>query len=906
MIVVRPTWPPSSSPVPQLLGIYHAVVVNNQDPNRGNRVKLKIPQVLGTAVSDWAPNVNSTSIPSVGTAVYAMFTGGDRTKPVYFLVENGPALSSTVVQLFGAVNSFGPVTNLTQTASGHSFVATPVPGWLFGKGEAPFYTEVMSDGQVVMSTLPFTENELEPTSDHAEINVFDPGRFKFYSLIIPTSTNVTTTLASGRTTGGTDVGAGDLRRILNGNQERLIFTCGGLYFNWDIAVDGLYPVIGFLERSLMGDWTYAQADSLTSNQWESTDPSLYQSVIAGGHGQSTGVNGSYWPTGTVGQMAVLPQSGNIVVGHYFGPAVTNAGVISVISPTGTLLASYQIPNITPVSGTITTAAVRDVESDPSSILNDERFVVMYDGFGTGIEQHPFQEFSYNASTQTITPKSVPCMPADYQSHGAFTFIDSQGTLYVTCFGGASGLSTKNMQVYQKHSGERNIVTQAPANPGWQTGTWPTTVKSDYTLNSISSQGLGFLAGPMTQDPVTGAIVVPGNSGKLGAYVPSYPLSLGPNLLSAADSGFETVNLLSSDDATFAASLGTWSAFLGSMSRTTTPPVAPPSGTNAAQTSEAFGSLIVNTGHYTVLPNTPYQAQIYFLAGTVGRTCEVYFQWYDGSGNVISTSVHSTIVDNTATWVANNQQDTSPGNAASVQIFAVVDSSGAGELHYIASNSLWNMSLGPDWTQFLTTISKTAEAAHTGTFSMKLQAPFSGEVLTAFGPKINVVPGQEYFASAWFLAGVGSPSQPCDIHIRFFDVNNFLLNEAVTAVRATDNTSTWVQSTVGGWAPPNSVTAEVLLQPTTTNAGEVHYADDVFFGTQPFTSVSAVDLNIVPLRNAGYNISLGRGCINNRRYYNCVANTFTTSEQSAYNALTYVPAYKPQYLISVDLAKILSH
>lgn len=70
-------------------GVYDAVVQNSHDPAGNMRAKLKIPQVLGTAVSNWArPAGNATgSAPVSGTPVFAMFAGGDVNYPVYVIRE---------------------------------------------------------------------------------------------------------------------------------------------------------------------------------------------------------------------------------------------------------------------------------------------------------------------------------------------------------------------------------------------------------------------------------------------------------------------------------------------------------------------------------------------------------------------------------------------------------------------------------------------------------------------------------------------------------------------------------------------------------------------------------------------------------------------------------------------------
>ena len=36
-------------------GIYQGICIDNEDPENDNRIRLQVPQVLGQAVTDWAP-----------------------------------------------------------------------------------------------------------------------------------------------------------------------------------------------------------------------------------------------------------------------------------------------------------------------------------------------------------------------------------------------------------------------------------------------------------------------------------------------------------------------------------------------------------------------------------------------------------------------------------------------------------------------------------------------------------------------------------------------------------------------------------------------------------------------------------------------------------------------------------
>lgn len=74
-----------ASKVPLWPGMYAASVVVSKDPQGLGRLRLQIPQVLGTALSGWAiPMVPFQGAPAIGAQVSAMFIGGDPTRPAWF------------------------------------------------------------------------------------------------------------------------------------------------------------------------------------------------------------------------------------------------------------------------------------------------------------------------------------------------------------------------------------------------------------------------------------------------------------------------------------------------------------------------------------------------------------------------------------------------------------------------------------------------------------------------------------------------------------------------------------------------------------------------------------------------------------------------------------------------------
>jgi hypothetical protein len=73
--------------VKRLYGIYRGVVKDIKDPNKQRRIKISIPQVSGTEVSEWAwpiePSSINTDVPVVGQGVWISFIGGDPDYPVW-------------------------------------------------------------------------------------------------------------------------------------------------------------------------------------------------------------------------------------------------------------------------------------------------------------------------------------------------------------------------------------------------------------------------------------------------------------------------------------------------------------------------------------------------------------------------------------------------------------------------------------------------------------------------------------------------------------------------------------------------------------------------------------------------------------------------------------------------------
>ena len=104
----------------QFFGIYRAVCVDNADPIEKNRIKVKVPQILGEAISDWAwPCLPVTSnadhpdhLPHLAAEVAALLT----THTSHAVSVSGTT-GGTVVGTFGSHNhTFSATQTLTHAA----------------------------------------------------------------------------------------------------------------------------------------------------------------------------------------------------------------------------------------------------------------------------------------------------------------------------------------------------------------------------------------------------------------------------------------------------------------------------------------------------------------------------------------------------------------------------------------------------------------------------------------------------------------------------------------------------------------------------------------------------------------------------------------------------------------------
>jgi hypothetical protein len=118
--------------VTALHGVYAALVVSTDDPQNRRRVRLRIPQISGTAVSGWAEPVSYGTVAS-GDQVIVAFEGGDMNYPLYW-----PRVTETVA-------AWQPLTLES--------------GWVASSAGSPVY-RTTEDGMVELSGSVETDNAI--------------------------------------------------------------------------------------------------------------------------------------------------------------------------------------------------------------------------------------------------------------------------------------------------------------------------------------------------------------------------------------------------------------------------------------------------------------------------------------------------------------------------------------------------------------------------------------------------------------------------------------------------------------------------------------------------------------------------------------------------------------------------
>lgn len=633
--------------------------------------------------------------------------GAINTGALAFAIVDSVVINTSItfpVVIYGEAGKFGNAATRTVTTTANPLSTVPVT-YNIGLGAGTAAQLLTSDGFVWYGSGPSSNNQLAPTADHGEIGYWDPDTLTTRQLLIPTSTGALTAVGPDYNDlrGGCD--AFVLAKVTLSAVETVAWISTATYFGWDIAADGMYPMIGFCQE-VSGNWAIVR--SYTADQVYNSNPA---GDVAGIFVENTAPNGTGTYRSTQGSVSMdfTPASKMAVIVNYFHLTGKRSGSITVIdAATGALKKTYQIPDYTDAFGNLVSALPRFVICDPSSSAGDERFVVIYDNFTTGTAPNRspnsvMQEFSFNNATNVIAPMSVPITtdlngPASWSTGNlanlspliSMAAFDTSGNLFATVRAtGGTGLLPlvdRGTAVYKKAAGERSYMSTASVAtyPSYATdGHYAMRVKPDLYTPATSPSTFAVFA----IDSTDHVIYNQGANAVLTKTTFDSGLAVGANLLSANDCSFETTTgdwAVLNSSCTIArsstvAQIGTWSLKM----------TATAAGPMSIQTPTGTSGLAVTAGQ-------SYMLSAYFrcdAGGSVPVQCQVTISWYDVNGTFISSlvssanygeNVQTSVVasDAIGSWTQVYTCLDPPVSAAFMAATATVITTAAAEIHYL--------------------------------------------------------------------------------------------------------------------------------------------------------------------------------------------------------------------------------
>ena len=318
----------------------------------------------------------------------------------------------------------------------------------------------------MIANAPQTDNQTRPTAVTMAVSIFDPADNHFDNLVIPTSTGASSAVAiDGSGVGGADVS--DLQIVDGEFGQEIILASVAPYNGWDTARNGVYPTLGVL-REQQGSWAptaqftgaHLRASSESGSRMCNRDlPAAPGTVV------------DCWGLNEIG---LLPASQLLIGTRYFSDPAQDEknGGLAVMTSEGTVVSLFDYPSVM-VGGRPLRVHPRELDVDPSGVLGDERFVVVFDVELMQGVSSPFvaQEFRFDAVSSTILPISAPFVTGGIREGRALgvetAAFDHHGNLWV-----AESLSNSllggRLAVYRRSSslGTRCAASPTAASDGW--------------------------------------------------------------------------------------------------------------------------------------------------------------------------------------------------------------------------------------------------------------------------------------------------------------------------------------------------------------------------------------------------------------------------------------------------------
>jgi hypothetical protein len=434
-----------------------------------------------------------------------------RTQVVYRLDTSGvvPGLLETEpLTVHGKAGTFGTVG--AQTPSGQASATRAVPGFGFPPGRSAYFSAVAADGTVFTGGIDHNFNYIYMTADDMVVAAYDP-KYHTYRNI-----NIRTTTGKEAIADLHGASIADVEAVSGGNG--IAFTGPVSWRGQDASVDGEWPAFGILTK-VAGQWQVTAGNQWTGGQLARSNPPV-SALACPPEADHPDVSQCGGPN----EMDTLPASGHVIIAQYFsglmaldlrGPDTSgryDPRVAGAYPP-------LKVKDVTtPDPDDEMVLAPRDVQADPTGVLGDERFALMFDAYfpaGSKLEAAGFIEFSYDARTGQIRPVSGPILRGDRNAEGRFwgnsAWYDHQGNLWAPS---SIGFHSGRLGVYAKRNGQRKIGGPAcpfdPARP-WQDylltsgdhAAWGQVCRPDYDILQPSHQ---LASWGLVEDPASHTIV----------------------------------------------------------------------------------------------------------------------------------------------------------------------------------------------------------------------------------------------------------------------------------------------------------------------------------------------------------------------------------------------------------------
>ncbi|HEX3539662.1 MAG TPA: hypothetical protein VHT75_04385 [Acidimicrobiales bacterium] len=159
------------------------------------------------------------------------------------------------------------------------------------------------------------------------------------------------------------------------------------------------------------------------------------------------------------------------------------------------------------------------------------------------------------------------------------------------------------------------------------------------------------------------------------------------------------NLLSTDDASFEGSVGTWQPGANTtIAQSSTQAL---DGSESMKlTAAALGTISaeVATGAYPITGGVSYAAVAALRSAATARSCTIGIAWYNNAGALISTSTGTPVNDTTSGWTQATAVGVAPGTAVYAAPIVTIASEVASGAHYVDEAGLFAAAAAPAWTR----------------------------------------------------------------------------------------------------------------------------------------------------------------------------------------------------------------